>query len=317
VRSGCVLRRGGMGIGVNNAGFGGIAAYLHVYSNLAQPAAIFENGAVGIGTNAPAFGSTLHIYDARTAAGTGATKVIIQAGANQSGVNLLEWQDAVGTVLGRIDGAGNLFVNTNTTLGDAAGDVVVFNARVGSHVVPSANNAYDLGENTTPLRWRNVYGVNGNFSTLTVSGLTQGSVIFAGTGGALSEDNSHFFWDDANNRLGIGTSLPSATLHVAGTAQVDGNTTLGDNAAVDRVTLNARVQSDVVPSADNTYDLGEDATPLRWRSGYFGTQVKVGTSVSLVAGAPGTPDRLQYSGDGIVRTAGTWRWRPAVRSGCG
>jgi hypothetical protein len=149
-----------------------------------------------------------------------------------------------------------------------------------------------------------VYGVNGNFSTLTVSGLTPGSVIFAGTGGALSEDNSNFFWDDANNRLGIGTNTPSATLHVAGTAQVDGNTTLGDNAAVDRVTLNARVQSDVVPSADNTYDLGENATPLRWRSGYFGTQVKVGTSVSLVAGAPGTPDRLQYSGDGIVRTGG-------------
>jgi hypothetical protein len=142
-------------------------------------------------------------------------------------VNLLEWQDAVGTVLGRIDGAGNLFVNTNTTLGDAAGDVVVFNARVGSHVVPSANNAYDLGENTTPLRWRNVYGVNGNFSTLTVSGLTQGSVIFAGTGGALSEDNSNFFWDDANNRLGIGTSLPSATLHVAGTRCGGGVDTLG------------------------------------------------------------------------------------------
>jgi hypothetical protein len=139
---------GFMGIGVNNAGFGGIAAYLHVYSNLAQPAAIFENGAVGIGTNAPAFGSTLHIYDARTAAGTGATKVIIQAGANQAGVNLLEWQDAVGTVLGRIDDAGNLFVNTNTTLGDAAGDVVVFNARVGSHVVPSAKTQRRCGGGT-------------------------------------------------------------------------------------------------------------------------------------------------------------------------
>jgi hypothetical protein len=99
-----------MGIGVNNAGFGGIAAYLHVYSNLAQPAAIFENGAVGIGTNAPAFGSTLHIYDARIEPGTGATKVIIQAGANQAGVNLLEWQDNTGLPVGFIDNAGNVAI---------------------------------------------------------------------------------------------------------------------------------------------------------------------------------------------------------------
>jgi hypothetical protein len=166
-------------------------------------------------------------------------------------------------------------------------------------------NTHDLGSSS--LRWRNVYGVNGDFSTVTVSGLTQGSVIFAGTGGALSEDNANFFWDDANNQLGIGTSSPMATLHVAGTGRfdgnlrVDGNTTLGDDAAVDRVTLNARVQSDVVPSADNTYDLGENTTPLRWRSGYFGTQVKVGASVSLVAAT----NELEYTGgDGRISVAG-------------
>jgi hypothetical protein len=33
----------------------------------------------------------------------------------------------------------------------------------------------------------------------------------------LSQDNANFFWDDATNRLGIGTSSPTATLHVAGT----------------------------------------------------------------------------------------------------
>jgi hypothetical protein len=62
-----------------------------------------------------------------------------------------------------------------------------------------------------------VYGVNGDFSTVTVSGLTPGSVIFAGTGGALSQENANFFCDDANNWLGIGTNTPATTLHVAGT----------------------------------------------------------------------------------------------------
>jgi len=108
---GFIDNAGNVAIGdVNAPGFLGAGAYLHVYSNTAQPAAIFENGAVGIGTNAPAFGSTLHIYDARTAAGTGATKVIIQAGANQAGVNLLEWQDNTGLPIGFIDNAGNVAI---------------------------------------------------------------------------------------------------------------------------------------------------------------------------------------------------------------
>lgn len=40
----------------------------------------------------------------------------------------------------------------------------------------------------------------------TVSGATQGSVLFAGPAGALSEDNANLFYDDANNSLGIGAA---------------------------------------------------------------------------------------------------------------
>ncbi len=39
-------------------------------------------------------------------------------------------------------------------------------------------------------------------------------MIFAGATGALAEDNANFFWDDANNRLGIGTNLPLAPLYI-------------------------------------------------------------------------------------------------------
>jgi hypothetical protein len=41
---------------VNPPGFTGPYAYLHVYSNTVQPAAIFERGVVGIGTGAPVIG---------------------------------------------------------------------------------------------------------------------------------------------------------------------------------------------------------------------------------------------------------------------
>jgi cytoskeletal protein CcmA (bactofilin family) len=242
------------------------------------------NERLGIGTNAPA--ATLHVV------GTG--RFDGQLTVTTGGAAITGNSTVTGTlgVSSDVSVGGNLTVDGNTTLGNnAAVDLVTFNARVQSNVEPSANNAYDLGSSS--LRWANVYGVNGDFSTVTVSGLTPGSVIFAGTGGALSQNNAKFFWDNGNERLGIGTNTPAATLHVVGTGRfdgqltvttggaaitgnstvtgtlgvssdvsvggnltVDGNTTLGNNAAVDLVTFNARVQSNVEPSANNAYDLG-------------------------------------------------------------
>lgn len=46
-----------------------------------------------------------------------------------------------------------------------------------------------------------------------VSSFTAGSVIFM-DGTTLTEDNSNFFWDATNKRLGIGTNTPTVTLDV-------------------------------------------------------------------------------------------------------
>ena len=50
----------------------------------------------------------------------------------------------------------------------------------------------------------------------TLSSMTAGSLLFAGVGGVVSQDNSNFFWDNTNKRLGIGTNVPKATFHNAG-----------------------------------------------------------------------------------------------------
>lgn len=58
----------------------------------------------------------------------------------------------------------------------------------------------------------------------TIPGGTAGSVLFLGLGSTLAQDNTHFFWDDTNNRLGLGNNTPSATLDLVGTFQyVDGS----------------------------------------------------------------------------------------------
>ncbi len=57
---------------------------------------------------------------------------------------------------------------------------------------------------------RNIYG------SVAGASFTTGSVIFAGASGLLSQKNAKFFWDDTNERLGIGTAVPEAKLDVNG-----------------------------------------------------------------------------------------------------
>lgn len=56
---------------------------------------------------------------------------------------------------------------------------------------------------------------------------TVGSLLFY-NGSTITEDNSNLFWDDTNNRLGIGTSSPTTTLDVSGNAKVSSLTSSGD-----------------------------------------------------------------------------------------
>lgn len=57
----------------------------------------------------------------------------------------------------------------------------------------------------------------GSTATLTITTtLTSGSVAFGGASGALSQDNSNFYWDNTNKRHGINTNTPTTTLDVFG-----------------------------------------------------------------------------------------------------
>jgi hypothetical protein len=61
---------------------------------------------------------------------------------------------------------------------------------------------------------------------------TQGSVFFADTDGTPTEDNAQLFFNDVNNRLGVGTATPSNKLEVSGAIRSQGilnsNGTVGE-----------------------------------------------------------------------------------------
>ena len=53
-------------------------------------------------------------------------------------------------------------------------------------------------------------------TSVTISTLTAGSVIFAGTAGLLSQDNANLFWDSTAKTLGIGNTTPGFAIEVRG-----------------------------------------------------------------------------------------------------
>jgi hypothetical protein len=77
---------------------------------------------------------------------------------------------------------------------------------------------YQSAADTTAFSAVGVAGqalISGNTGSPTWFAPTLGSILFAGTSGALSQDNANFFWDDTNKRLGIGTVTPADKLEIA------------------------------------------------------------------------------------------------------
>lgn len=66
----------------------------------------------------------------------------------------------------------------------------------------------------------NVFGLSqfsGNIisgGTIELDTFTPGSVLFLNGSKQITQDNAHLFWDDTNNRLGIGTNTPDTQLSV-------------------------------------------------------------------------------------------------------
>ena len=167
------------------------------------------------------------------------------------------------TVTGNLDVTGNLEVTGTTTfnggtltLGDSATDNVVFGADVNSSITPNTDDAYDLGSSSK--EWRNLY-IDGtaNIDTLSADSATLTTADI--DGGTV---------DGAT----IGGSTPAAGTFT--TLVANGDVDLGD-ATSDTITATGRFDSDLVPSADGTYDLGSSS--LEWNDLYIDGTANIDT----------------------------------------
>lgn len=144
------------------------------------------------------------------------------------------------------------------------------------------------------------FAVSGNGSvggTLSLPSLTTGSVLFTGASGLVSQNNANFFWDNTNNRLGLGTTTPARTLDVAGNMRLTGTAGTADrilgkeNATGDIATVTLGTTL-----ALNSNVLDANASSAIWNANQL-------QSVTVSSTAPTSGQVLAYNGSS---------WAPAT-----
>jgi len=220
------------------------------------------------------------------------------------------------SVTGNVTLTNDFTVNGNTVIGDAATDTVTVTADVASPLIPSADDTYDIG--AVGSEWRNLY-VDGtaNIDSLIAdtadidAGTIDGTVIGGSTAAAgsfttLAASSTATLSGNATvgGTLGVtGATTLSSTVTVTGTATFNGNTVIGD-AATDTVTINADVASNVLPSADDTYDLG--AAGAEWKDLYIDGTANIDSLVADTADInAGTIDGTTIGGNSAAAITGT------------
>lgn len=88
-----------------------------------------------------------------------------------------------------------------------------------------SNVTISSSSNTHSLGWQGLLPFSRGGTG--ASSFTAGSLLFS-NGTSISQNNSNLFWDDTNNRLGIGTSSPSSALDVNGNASILGSLEVTD-----------------------------------------------------------------------------------------
>ena len=165
---------------------------------------------------------------------------------------------------------------TNTTtllgdvnLGDTTGDTITATARFGSDLVPSSDNARDLG--TSSFEWKDLYldgtanidtlaADSATLGTAIVSDLTDNRVVIAGTSGEL-EDSANLTFDGSTlavtGALTVSTNATiTGNLTVLGTQSILNTETLKVEDSLIEVGLVNSGGSLVAPSSDANIDVG-------------------------------------------------------------
>lgn len=236
------------------SGSTGSVAYWSGTNVLAANANFFwdnTNGRLGIGNAAPS--DTLHVTgSARITGLVGPAPVRASAtGLLSVGTIVLSAATDVSGILPIANGGTNsgTALNNNRIMVSSGGAIVEAAALTNGQLLIGSTGAAPVAANITVGALASLTVSNGagsividaiqdirtsaspTFVNATLTGKTVGSVLFVGAAKQIQEDNANLFWDDTNNRLGIGNATPARQLDVTGTSIHRGAIRYADAAA--------------------------------------------------------------------------------------
>lgn len=149
------------------------------------------------------------VYLSSTAGATTSTRPIAPAHAVFLGYCVRK-HISLGSIFVNIDPGAELSELHDVVItAPASGSVLSYDGAVWRNATPTVSSSNITG--IIPVS---------NGGTGTGTAFTPGSIVFAGPSGSYYQDNPNFFFDDANNRLGLGPT-PATRLHVRGSAASD------------------------------------------------------------------------------------------------
>ncbi|HLP86575.1 MAG TPA: tail fiber domain-containing protein [Candidatus Paceibacterota bacterium] len=181
---------------------------------------------------------------------------------------------------------------TITAIGNISG-ANLSGTNTGDNAVNSLYSGLATSKQDTLVSGTNIKTINGNtvlgsgdmsIGTFNLPALTTGSVLFS-DGSTIAQDNANLFWDDANNRLGIGTTTPEYRLQISD----------GANAflSVDSTTSRVKVGKSSVTAPTKTLDV---AGNMNFNAVVAPTLAQV-TSIGVADGGAGSiPAGTYYYG---------------------
>ncbi|GAF68649.1 unnamed protein product, partial [marine sediment metagenome] len=163
---------------------------LHVGVGTTAPQALFVHsttGKVGIGTTSPTAGLTIGTGTVDHSSGTPADDLYV---------------------------TGNLEVDGSTYLGDAAGDSLVIYGTLtagileySGNLIPDTDNSYDIGDASTPLRWKDAhFAGTGTFGGNVGIGTTSPGQLLSVAGNIELTTGGHIIGDSWNAYIGLSTA---------------------------------------------------------------------------------------------------------------